>query len=114
MLAKTGRKEQSEKILSEIESRVQKRINAGSDIYRPYYVVAQIHAIRDEKQSSIDMLQKAINRGFRGFADDINFLSWKVNPVFSSLSKDSRFIELQQQVNGIINREKIEAGITSS
>ena len=70
--------------------------------------------IRDEKQSSIDMLQKAINRGFRGFADDINFLSWKVNPVFSSLSKDSRFIELQQQVNGIINREKIEAGITSS
>ena len=111
MLAKTGRKNQSEKILSEIESRVQKRISAGSDIYRPYYVVAQIHAIRDEKQSSIDMLQKAIKRGFRGFADDINFLSWKVNPVFSSLSKDSRFMELQQQVNGIINREKKEAEI---
>jgi len=113
MLAKTGRKEQSEQILSRIESRVEKRINAGSDIYRPYYVVAQIHAIRGEKESSMDMLQKAINRGFRGFSDDINFLSWKVNPVFSNFINDSKFIELQREVDVIINREKKEAGIAS-
>ena len=113
MLARTGRKEQSEQILSEIESRVEKRINAGSDIYRPYYVVAQIHAIRGEKELSMDMLQKAINRGFRGFGDDINFLSWKVNPVFSNFINDSKFIELQREVDVIINREKMEAGIAS-
>ena len=92
---------------------MKKRINAGSDIYRPYYVVAQIHAIRGEKESSMDMLQKAINRGFRGFSDDINFLSWKVNPVFSNFINDSKFIELQREVDVIINREKNEAGIAS-
>ncbi len=113
MLSRIGKKGQSEQILSEIELRVQKRINAGSDIYRPYYVVAQIYAIKGEKELSMDMLQKAINRGFRGFGDDINFLSWKVNPIFSNFINDSKFIELQQEVDIIINREKMEAGITS-
>ena len=113
MLAKSGKNSESEKVLSEIQSRVKRRIRGGSDIYRPYYVFAQIHAIRGEKSSSIDMLQKAINRGFLGYGDDINFLSWKVNPIFSELGKDSRFIALQHDVDDIIKREKMEAGIVS-
>ena len=108
---KTGNMSQSEKILSEIESRMEKRLKKGSDIYRPYYMLAQIYAIRGNNDSVFSMLDQAVDNGFRGYGDDINFLSWKVNPIFSDLRQNSRFILLQERVEKIIQRERVETGL---
>ena len=108
---KTGNMSQSEKILSEIESRMEKRLKKGSDIYRPYYMLAQIYAIRENNDSVFSMLDQAVDNGFRGYGDDINFLSWKVNPIFSDLRQNSRFILLQERVEKIIQRERVETGL---
>ena len=109
--AKAGNIPQSEKILSEIESRMEKRLRKGSDIYRPYYMLAQIHAIRGNNDSVFSMLDQAVDNGFRGYGDDINFLSWQVNPIFSDLRQNSRFIMLQKRVEKIIQQERAEAGL---
>ena len=82
----------------------------GSPSYHPYYKLAQINALRGNFDNTFSLLEDAMNNGFRGYAHEDNFISWLVNPVFSDLREDSRFIKLQERVEKIIQRERVETG----
>ena len=59
-------------------------------------------------------LEDAMNSGFRGYADDTNFLSWAVDPILSKVRNMDGFIKLQERMEKIIQRERVEAGLSSS
>ena len=46
--------------------------------------------------------------------DDTNFLSWAVDPILSKVRNMDGFIKLQERMEKIIQRERVEAGLSSS
>ena len=110
---KLGNSDETEKILSEIESKALKELAAGAESYHQYFILARTHAMRDDVDKAVASLEDAINSGFRGYADDTNFLSWTVDPILSNARKKDGFIKLQERMEMIIDRERAEAGLTS-
>ena len=110
---KLGNSDETEKILSEIESKALKELAAGAESYHQYFILARTHAMRDDLDKAVASLEDAINSGFRGYADDTNFLSWTVDPILSNARKKDGFIKLQERMEMIIDRERAEAGLTS-
>ena len=110
---KLGNSDETEKILSEIESKALKELAAGAESYHQYFILARTHAMRNDLDKAVASLEDAINSGFRGYADDTNFLSWTVDPILSNARKKDGFIKLQERMEMIIDRERAEAGLTS-
>ena len=107
---KLGNNDKGEDILNNIDDVTQGPVADGSPSYHPYYKLAQINALRGNFDNTFSLLEDAMNNGFRGYAHEDNFISWLVNPVFSDLREDSRFIKLQERVEKIIQRERVETG----
>ena len=108
---KLGNSNETEKILSEIESEALKELAAGAESYHQYFILVRTHAIREDLDKALATLEDAINNGFRGYADDTNFLSWNIDPIFSKVRNMDGFIKLQERMEKIIQRERIEAGL---
>ena len=121
---KLGQASKGDEILETISLKSQELVDAGSPSYHPYYKLAQVNAIQGNFDNTFSLLEEAIDNGFRGYAHEDNFISWVTNPVFSSpmnpensreiMLEDSRFIKLQQRMKKIIQRERVEAGFSSS
>ena len=90
-----------------------KELAAGAESYHQYFILARTHAMRNDLDKAVASLEDAINSGFRGYADDTNFLSWTVDPILSNARKKDGFIKLQERMEMIIDRERAEAGLTS-
>jgi adenylate cyclase len=103
-------KNKGEEILKNIEKESQALILRGSPSYHPSYKLAQVNALRGDYDIALGLLEDAIGNGFRGYAHEDNFISWLVNPIFSDLRQNSRFIMLQKRMEKIIQRERVEAG----
>ena len=103
-------KNKGEEILKNIEKASQELVDRGSPSYHPFYKLAQVNALRGDYDIALGLLEDAIGNGFRGYAHEDNFISWLVNPVFSDLRQNSRFIMLQKRMEKIIQRERVEAG----
>jgi TolB-like protein/class 3 adenylate cyclase/lipoprotein NlpI len=103
-------KNKGEEILKNIEKASQELVDRGSPSYHPFYKLAQVNALRGDYDIALGLLEDAIGNGFRGYAHEDNFISWLVNPIFSDLRQNSRFIMLQKRMEKIIQRERIEAG----
>ena len=121
---KLGQASKGDKILETISIKSQELVDAGTPSYHPYYKLAQVNAIHGNLDNTFSLLEEAIDNGFRGYAHEDNFISWVANPIFSGsmnpansreiMLEDSRFIKLQQQMKKIIQRERVEAGLSSS
>ena len=103
-------KNKGEEILKNIEKASQELVDRGSPSYHPFYKLAQVNALRGDYDIALGLLEDAIGNGFRGYAHEDNFISWLVNPIFSDLRQNSRFIMLQKRMEKIIQRERVEAG----
>lgn len=103
-------KNKGEEILKNIEKASQELVDRGSPSYHPFYKLAQVNALRGDYDIALGLLEDAIGNGFRGYAHENNFISWLVNPIFSDLRQNSRFIMLQKRMEKIIQRERVEAG----
>lgn len=103
-------KNKGEEILKNIEKASQELVDRGSPSYHPFYKLAQVNALRGDYDIALGLLEDAIGNGFRGYAHENNFISWLVNPIFSDLRQNSRFIKLRERLEKIIQRERIEAG----
>ncbi len=103
-------KNKGEEILKNIEKASQELVDRGSPSYHPFYKLAQVNALRGDYDIALGLLEDAIGNGFRGYAHEDNFISWFVNPIFSDLRQNSRFIMLQKRMEKIIQRERVEAG----
>ena len=103
-------KNKGEEILKNIEKESQALILRGSPSYHPSYKLAQVNALRGDYDIALGLLEDAIGNGFRGYAHEDNFILWLVNPIFSDLRQNSRFIMLQKRMEKIIQRERVEAG----
>ncbi len=103
-------KNKGEEILKNIEKASQELVDRGSPSYHPFYKLAQVNALRGDYDIALGLLEDAIGNGFRGYAHEDNFISWLVNPIFSDLRQNSRFIKLRERLEKIIQRERIEAG----
>jgi len=108
--SQSGNRSEAEEILSSLESSAKGQLEEGNESFEKYYILAHIHAIRGNNNDTITMLEDAVNIGFRGNPSQINFLSWLVNPIFFEIRQDNRFIALQNKVEKLIERERIEAG----
>ena len=121
---KLGQASKGNKILETISIKSRELVDAGSPSYHPYYKLAQVNAIQGNLDNTFSLLEEAIGNGFRGYAHEDNFISWVANPVFSRpinpeksreiMLEDSRFIKLQQRMKKILQRERVEAGLSSS
>ena len=103
-------KNKGEEILKNIEKASQELVDRGSPSYHPFYKLAQVNALRGDYDIALGLLEDAIGNGFRGYAHEDNFISWLVNPIFSDLRQNSRFIKLRERLEKIIQRERVEAG----
>jgi TolB-like protein/class 3 adenylate cyclase/lipoprotein NlpI len=103
-------KNKGEEILKNIEKESQELVDRGSPSYHPFYKLAQVNALRGDYNIALGLLEDAIGNGFRGYAHEDNFISWLVNPIFSDLRQNSRFIKLRERLEKIIQRERVEAG----
>jgi len=103
-------KNKGEEILKNIEKASQELVDRGSPSYHPFYKLAQVNALRGDYDIALGLLEDAIGNGFRGYAHEDNFISWLLNPIFSDLRQNSRFIMLQKRMEKIIQRERVEAG----
>ena len=103
-------KNKGEEILKNIEKASQELVDRGSPSYHPFYKLAQVNALRGDYDIALGLLEDAIGNGFRGYAHENNFISWLVNPIFSDLRQNSRFIKLRERLEKIIQRERVEAG----
>lgn len=103
-------KNKGEEILKNIEKESQELVDRGSPSYHPFYKLAQVNALRGDYNIALGLLEDAIGNGFRGYAHEDNFISWLVNPIFSDLRQNSRFIKLRERLEKIIKRERVEAG----
>ena len=103
-------KNKGEEILKNIEKESQELVDRGSPSYHPFYKLAQVNALRGDYDIALGLLEDAIGNGFRGYAHEDNFISWLVNPIFSDLRQNSRFIKLRERLEKIIQRERVEAG----
>ena len=121
---KLGQANKGDEILETISLKSQELVDAGSPSYHPYYKLAQVNAIQGNFDNTFSLLEEAIDNGFRGYAHEDNFISWVTNPIFSGpmnpansreiMLEDSRFIKLQQRMKKVIQRERVEAGFSSS
>ena len=121
---KLGQASKGNKILETISIKSQELVDAGTPSYHPYYKLAQVNAIHGNLDNTFSLLEEAIDNGFRGYAHEDNFISWVTNPIFSGpmnpansreiMLEDSRFTKLQQRMKKIIQRERVEAGLSSS
>ena len=103
-------KNKGEEILKNIEKASQELVDRGSPSYHPFYKLAQVNALRGDYNIALGLLEDAIGNGFRGYAHEDNFILWLVNPIFSDLRQNSRFIKLRERLEKIIKRERVEAG----
>jgi len=103
-------KNKGEEILKNIEKASQELVDRGSPSYHPFYKLAQVNALRGDYDIALGLLEDAIGNGFRGYAHENNFISWLVNPIFSDLRQNSRFIKLRERLEKIIQRERVEVG----
>ena len=109
--AEVGNWAKVNQMLSIVEKVNTQKLQEGSEGYKAYYILSQVQSILGNNDSALVLLEDALNNGFRGISDDVNFLSWLVNPIFSDLRQNSRFIMLQKRMEKIIQRERVEAGL---
>ena len=83
---------------------------AGSQ-HHQYFILARTYALREDVDKALATLEDAMNSGFRGYADDTNFLSWNIDPILSKVRNMDGFIKLQERMEKIIQRERVEAGL---
>lgn len=85
-LARSGRIQQAQKVLKELETR-------AANQYVPSYDLAQVHNALGDKRKAIDLLEK----GFHDREPLMTFL--KVDSKWDNLRSEPRFIELMRRMN---------------
>ena len=95
-------------LLDEVIAQLLKRIDEGGDVWsRTRYTLAEAYSVMNDKDSSLNWLEKAVDRGWTQYR-------WiEIDPRFDTIRDDPRYTELIDRMKAIVARERMEAGYTS-
>ena len=95
-------------LLDEVIAQQLKRIDEGGDVWsRTRYTLAEAYSVMNDKDSSLNWLEKAVDRGWTQYR-------WiEIDPRFDTIRDDPRYSEIIDRMKAIVARERMEAGYTS-
>ncbi|MBI3005464.1 MAG: protein kinase [Ignavibacteriales bacterium] len=104
LLSKTGRRDESRRILDESLKLDEKDLKQGNEWYAIPYDMARIYALLGNKIEAYKWLQKAMDAGWR----DYRFAS--IDPLFENLRNDEQFKQMMAQVKAMVDemRKRVE------
>jgi hypothetical protein len=97
-LMQRGEAAAAHRLLNEAEQTDINNWNQGVETPVLTFRIAVIHALRNDRDSAFQWLQRAYDRGWR------NRVTTKVDPMLASLRDDSRFNEYVQRITDEIER----------
>lgn len=98
---KLGETERAQELLHQLEEQRQREIKRGDEGYRPYVELAEIYAIRGQRDEALLWLQGAIERGWRLVH------SARRDPLYESLRSDPRFEHMLAGVAAEVERMQL-------
>jgi adenylate cyclase len=87
-----GERQRADALLDEAYARARKQLDQGDETYDPYVILAQVHAIRNERDLALQSLEAAHRRGWR------DFYYARLDPRYQSLRGHPRFDRLMATV----------------
>ncbi len=100
LLAQSGRVHEAESTLEQILAAVESGLDKGDEDWGLPYSAAAVHAIRGDREDSVEWLRRAVESGFRDSA-------WlRIDPIFEGLRGSAEF---QHLVTDLANRVLTQA-----
>lgn len=102
LFKESGNKNKSDELMKELESFHLKRYNEKKGGNFSTTILSRLYAIKGDTDSSLDWMRKSIDMGER------NYKSFQAFPEFNKIRKDSRFLELLDRMEDLVQIERMK------